>query len=159
MTRQVREVTLNGQANCSGSFLPLKPCSWMSFCRYAIRPAWTPSWPNLQNLDSADYRHFLTPVEFTERFGPTQADYDTVVQYVQNHGLAVVGGSRDGMEVQVKGPVSAIESAFHVNMLAYQHPTRTAHSTRRTASPPWTCPSSCGTSPGWTTTPSRIPCS
>jgi subtilase family serine protease len=35
----------------------------------------------------------------------------------------VVGGSRDGMEVQAKGPVSSIESAFHVNLLTYQHPT------------------------------------
>jgi kumamolisin len=70
-----------------------------------------------------NYRPFLTPVEFTERFGPAQADYDAVVRYVQERGLAVVGGSRDGMEVQVKGPVSAIESAFHVNLLTYQHPT------------------------------------
>ena len=35
----------------------------------------------------------------------------------------MVGGSRDGMEVQVKGPVTAIEGAFHVNLLTYQHPT------------------------------------
>ena len=27
------------------------------------------------------------------------------------------------MEVQVKGPVSAVEAAFHVNMQTYQHPT------------------------------------
>ncbi len=39
------------------------------------------------------------------------------------HGLAVVGGSRDGMEVQVKGTVSAIESAFHISLMVYQHPT------------------------------------
>jgi len=70
-----------------------------------------------------NYRHFLTPAEFTERFGPTQHDYEEVVRYVQSHGLAVVGGSRDGMEVQVKGPVSAIEAAFHINLMMYQHPT------------------------------------
>jgi len=35
----------------------------------------------------------------------------------------VVGGSRDGMEVQVKGSVAAIEAAFHVTMGVYQHPT------------------------------------
>jgi kumamolisin len=34
-----------------------------------------------------------------------------------------VGGSRDGMEVQVKGTVGAIETAFHVSMNTYQHPT------------------------------------
>jgi hypothetical protein len=48
-------------------------------------------------------------------------------------GLTVVGGSRDGMDIQVKGPVSAIESAFHVTMGMYQHPTenRTFYSTDR----------------------------
>ena len=67
--------------------------------------------------------HFLTPAEFTQRFGPTQQDYDAVVRYMQGHGLAVVGGSRDGMDVQVRGSVAAIELAFHVNLLTYQHPT------------------------------------
>jgi kumamolisin len=69
------------------------------------------------------YHRFLTPAEFTERFGPTQADYDKVVQYLKANGLEVVGGSRDGMEVQVKGPVSSVEKAFRVTMLNYQHPT------------------------------------
>jgi kumamolisin len=78
---------------------------------------------DLYNPASSSYRHFLTVAEFTQQFGPSQADYDAVVQYAKTHGLAVVGGTRDGMDVQVKGPVSAIESAFHVNMLTYRHPT------------------------------------
>jgi len=72
---------------------------------------------------SAVYKQYLTPTEFTAKFGPTQADYDAVVQFAGSHGLAVTGGSRDGMEVQVKGTVSAVEAAFHVQMLTYQHPT------------------------------------
>ena len=76
----------------------------------------------LYNPSSPDYRNYLTPSEFTARFGPSQQDYDAVVKYVQDHGLTVVGGSRDGMEVQVKGPVSAIESAFHVGMFNYYDP-------------------------------------
>jgi kumamolisin len=62
-------------------------------------------------------------VEFTERFGPTQTDYEKVVIYVKENGFEVVGGSRDGMEVQIKGPVSSVEKAFHVAMFSYQHPT------------------------------------
>jgi len=76
----------------------------------------------LYDPSSPSYRHFLTPAEFTARFGPTQADYDAVVNFAKTNGLEVVGGSRDGMEVQVKGPVSAIETAFHVTMRTYQHP-------------------------------------
>jgi subtilase family serine protease len=57
--------------------------------------------------------------EFTAKFGPTQEDYDSVVAYANANGLTVTGGSRDGMEVQVKGPVAAVEKAFHVKMLTY----------------------------------------
>jgi subtilase family serine protease len=55
--------------------------------------------------DDLLFHHYLTPAQFTERFGPTQADYDTVVRYMQERGLKVTGGSRDGMEVQVSGSV------------------------------------------------------
>ena len=69
------------------------------------------------------YRQFLTPAEFTSQFGPTEAQYDAVVTFAKTHGLTVTGGSRDGMEVQVKGSVLAVETAFHVSMRTYQHPT------------------------------------
>ena len=72
---------------------------------------------------SPSYRNFLTPAQFTQKFGPSQADYDAVVAYAKANGLTVVGGSRDGMNVQVKGPVSAVESAFHLTMRTYLHPT------------------------------------
>jgi subtilase family serine protease len=71
---------------------------------------------------SPSYHKFLTVSQFTAKFGPTQEDYDTVVDFARSNGLTVTGGTRDGMEVQVKGPVSAVEAAFHVNMLIFQHP-------------------------------------
>ena len=123
MTRHTREATLNGQAKVVGHLpgnrmmqldvvLPLRDQAGLDAFLF-----------ELQNSFSPNYNHYLTPAEFTERFGPTQEHYDAVVRYVQGHGLTVVGGSRDGMEVQVKGSVSAIESAFHVNLLTYSHPT------------------------------------
>lgn len=72
---------------------------------------------------SLNYRNYVTPAEFTARFGPTQNDYDTVVQYLKQHGLVIAGGSRDRMDIQVIGPVSAVESAFNVKMRTYRHPT------------------------------------
>ena len=78
---------------------------------------------DLYNPAGSSYRHFLTVAEFTERFGPSQAHYDAVVQFAKAHGFTVVGGTRDGMEVQMKGPVSAVESAFHLTIRTYQHPT------------------------------------
>jgi len=72
---------------------------------------------------SPSYRHFLTVPEFTARFGPTQEDYDAVVQYALSNGFKVVGGSRDGMDVRLEGSVTSIEAAFNVSMGVYQHPT------------------------------------
>ena len=78
---------------------------------------------DIYNPKSANFRHYLTPTEFTAKFGPTQADYDAVVAFAKNSGLEVTGGTRDGMEVQAKGTVSAIEAAMHITMHTYQHPT------------------------------------
>jgi len=123
MTRHVREATLNGQAKLIGR-LPLNQVMRLDVVLPIRDQAGLDAFlADLYSTTVPNYRHFLTPAEFTERFGPTQQNYDAVVIYVQSHGLAVVGGSRDGMEVQVRGPVSAIESAFHVNLLTYQHPT------------------------------------
>jgi subtilase family serine protease len=122
MTRHVREATLNGQAKLLGH-LPTTQVIQLDVVLPVRDQAGLDTFlADLYSSTVPNYRHFLTPAEFTARFGPTQEHYDAVVKYVQQHGLSVVGGSRDGMEVQVKGPVSAIEQAFHVNLLAYQHP-------------------------------------
>src|ERR1700733_15158931 len=71
---------------------------------------------------SSLFHKFLTPTEFTAKFGPSQAQYDAVVQFAVSNGFTVTGGSRDAMDVQVRGPVSAVENAFHVHMRTYQHP-------------------------------------
>lgn len=123
LTRHVREATRTGEALSLGRLpatqilqidlvLPLRDQAGLdSFLKEVYDPA------------SPSYRHFLTVPEFTQRFGPTQEDYDAVVAFAMASGLKVVGGTRDGMDVQVKGPVSAMEAAFHVNMRTYQHPT------------------------------------
>jgi len=123
LTRHVREVTLTGKARSIGHLpsdqimnlnivLPVRDQTGLdSFLKELYDPA------------SASYRHFLTVAEFTEKFGPTRADYDAVVLFAKTNGFDVVGGSRDGMIVQIRGPVSAVEIAFHVNMGTYQHPT------------------------------------
>ena len=72
---------------------------------------------------SPSYRHFLSVSEFTAQFGPSEEDYDALARYAAANGLQVVGGSRDGMDLQVEGPVPAIEVAFHVSMGVYRHPT------------------------------------
>jgi kumamolisin len=77
---------------------------------------------DVSDPSSPSYRHFLTVPEFTERFGPTQADYDELTQFATSNGFRLVGGSRDGMDLQIEGSISAIERAFNVTMGVYQVP-------------------------------------
>ncbi|HTY85267.1 MAG TPA: S53 family peptidase [Silvibacterium sp.] len=121
-THHVRDAVRNSQAAPVGR-LPESQVMQLDIVLPLRDPAGLKSFlEELYDPNSGIYHQFLTPTEFTERFGPTQADYDAVVTFAKENGLSVVGGSRDGMEVQVKGKVSAIEHAFHVTMRTYQHP-------------------------------------
>jgi subtilase family serine protease len=123
LTHHVREAVLNGQAPPVGR-LPGNQTMQLDVV-LPLRDPQGLKWflEDVYNPNSASYRKFLTPAEFTARFGPTQKDYDTVVHWAKTNGFNVVGGTRDGMEVQIKGSVSAVESAFHLNMRTYRHPT------------------------------------
>jgi len=77
---------------------------------------------DLYDPASPKYRHFLTVEEFTERFGPTSADYERVAQFAKSNGLTVTHTAVNRLVLDVSGPVSAIEQAFRVTMQAYQHP-------------------------------------
>jgi len=77
----------------------------------------------LYNPLSAMYHQFLSVEEFTERFGPSQEDYDAVICFAKENGLTVTGTAPNRMIVNVTGPVANVERAFHINMSVYKHPT------------------------------------
>lgn len=123
VTRHVADAILNGKAQSVGR-LPEDQILKLDI----VLPLRNQS--DLDNLlneiydpNSSSYLHFLTVEEFTNEFGPTQQQYDDVLAFARKNGLKVTGGTRDGMDVQVEAPVSAVETAFHVAMLTYQHPT------------------------------------
>jgi subtilase family serine protease len=123
LTRHVRDVVANGQAPAVGHLsatrsmrlvlaLPLRDRTGLeNFLRDAYDPT------------SASYRKFLTVEQFTERFGPSQEDYDSLIQFAKSSGLTVVETSRNRVNLTVTGSVGTIERALHVNMVVYQHPT------------------------------------
>jgi uncharacterized repeat protein (TIGR03803 family) len=69
------------------------------------------------------FRHYLTPEQFTEKFGPTQRDYDAVAQFARSHGLDITVMHSNRVLLDVAGRVSDIERAFRIKMRLYQHPT------------------------------------
>jgi uncharacterized repeat protein (TIGR01451 family) len=78
---------------------------------------------------STNYHHWLTPEEFTARFGPTEEDYQALVQYAQRNGFTVTATHPNRVVLDVDASVGDIERTLHVEMRTYQHPTeaRTFH--------------------------------
>ncbi|HMD37966.1 MAG TPA: protease pro-enzyme activation domain-containing protein [Candidatus Acidoferrum sp.] len=121
-TRHVRQDVVSGRAQFLNR-LPASQSMRLDVVLALRNPAELESFLHeLYEPSSTSYRHFLTVAEFTARFGPTQADYDAVIHFAEANGFKVVGGTRDGMDVQIEGPVANIEEAFHLNMSVYQHP-------------------------------------
>lgn len=72
---------------------------------------------------SPNYRHYLTPQQFTEQFGPTETDYAAVMNFAKARGLTVSGTHPNRTLLDVSGTVADIEKAFHITLRIYQHPT------------------------------------
>src|SRR5665213_3904960 len=70
-----------------------------------------------------NYRRFLTPDELTARFGPTEQDYAAVKNFARTNGLAVTGTFANRLLLDVTGRVPAVETAFHITLRTYRHPT------------------------------------
>ncbi len=77
---------------------------------------------DIYNPASANYRHYLTVAEFTDRFGPTPADYEAAVQYFAAQGLTIAARTPNRNLIDVDGKVADIERVFHVTLGLYRHP-------------------------------------
>jgi subtilase family serine protease len=72
---------------------------------------------------SPQYRHWLTPDEIAQSYGPTEEDYQAVIAFAQANGLKVTRQQSDHTLLGVSGAVTDIEKMLHVKMQVYQHPT------------------------------------
>ncbi len=78
----------------------------------------------ISDPQSANYRQYLSASEFAERFGPTKADYDKLIAFVEKNGLTVSGTHANRMILDVTGPVAAINQALHISLAMWDHSTR-----------------------------------
>ena len=65
----------------------------------------------------------MTPEEFTAQFGPTEKDYQAVMDFAKSNGLAVTATHPNRVVLDVEGAVADIERAFQVTLRTYRHPT------------------------------------
>jgi subtilase family serine protease len=123
LTPHVQEAILNGAAPLVGQ-LPATQTMHFDVVLALSHPDELDNFlKELYDPTSPSYRHFVTVPEFTERFGPSQKDYDAVVRFAKANGFKIISGSRDAMDIRLQGKVGDIEKALHVTMGVYQHPT------------------------------------
>ncbi len=72
---------------------------------------------------STNYHHYLTPDEFTERFGPTTLDYRKVMDFARTNGFTITQTHSNRLLLDVQAPVSNIEQVFHLKLFKYHQPT------------------------------------
>jgi len=72
---------------------------------------------------STNFHKFLTPVEFTARFGPTEADYAAVRQFAESNGFTVTGTHGNRLVLDVQAGAASVERAFQVSLKTFRHPT------------------------------------
>jgi hypothetical protein len=70
-----------------------------------------------------NFRRFLTPEQFAQRFGPRESDYQALIAFARAHGLRVTATYSNRALLDVEGLPPSIEQAFHVKLCVYQHPT------------------------------------
>ena len=123
LTRHVRDVTQNGEARSLGRLAPTETLRLVLALPLRNHADLEEFLRNVYDPKSPSYRHFLTVEEFTARYGPTQEDYDAVINFAKANGLTVVGTSRNRVNLDVTASVASIEKAFNLRMGLYVHPT------------------------------------
>ena len=82
----------------------------------------------LNDPHDSRYGQYLTPAQFGAQFGPSQAQYNTLVSYLQSKGLMVTQTVPSRTYLSVSGTVGQIDSAFGIALKQFRDPSgRTFH--------------------------------
>jgi subtilase family serine protease len=123
LRNHVRPVVSGGQATPVGFLPPTQQLSLAVTLPLRNQSELTALLASINDASSPEYRHFLSVSDFTEQFGPTQQDYQSVVSFAKANGFTVTGTPANRLLVDITGSVAQIEKAFNVKMTLYQHPT------------------------------------
>jgi uncharacterized protein (TIGR03437 family) len=69
-----------------------------------------------QNPSSPEYHRWLTPEQYAERFGVSQADVNLIVSWLQSQHLAVTAVARGRNWIAASGTAAAVETAFGTSL-------------------------------------------
>jgi subtilase family serine protease len=105
---------------------------------------------------SAQYRRFLTPGQYFQRFGTTASAVSAVESWLTGAGLRVTGVEQHNRYVEVAGSVAAAEAAFGVQINRYRHHGMTVQAPSAALSAPVSVAGSVLAVSGIDTTPSIV---
>jgi subtilase family serine protease len=77
----------------------------------------------LYDPHGTNYHKFLTLLEFTARFGPTEQDYQAVQDFARSNGFAVTGTHGNRLVLDIEANTADIERAFQITLRTFKHPT------------------------------------
>lgn len=69
-----------------------------------------------QDPSSPQYHHWLTPAEFNQRFGPSDADVAQITQWLKGQGFTVTFSSAQQRRIAFTGDVTTAQAAFQVQI-------------------------------------------
>ena len=119
----IRPVIANGQAAPVGVLPPSQRMNLAIMLPLRNQAELGSLLDRLYDPASPDYHQFLSVGQFTEQFGPTVEDYQVVVDFAKANGFTVTNTPPNRLLVDINGTVAQIQSAFHVVMTVYKHPT------------------------------------
>jgi kumamolisin len=120
LTRHVRDEVANGRAQLVGQLPANQTLRFDIVLPLRDRAGLQNFLLELQDPTSPSYHQFLTPQEFTVRFGPSQEDWDAVVAFAKASGFQIISGDLEGRDLRLTGTVANIEKAFHVTLGTYK---------------------------------------
>ncbi len=75
---------------------------------------------DIYNPKSKVFRHFITQRQIANRFGPSRADYDSVLRWMKSNDFRLVRGSKNRLTITVRGTRADAERAFGVRIADYR---------------------------------------
>ncbi|MFZ0817805.1 MAG: protease pro-enzyme activation domain-containing protein [Candidatus Sulfotelmatobacter sp.] len=120
LTHHVREEVANGRAQLVGQLPATQTLRFDIVLPLSDRAGLQSFVQDVQDPTSSSYRRFLTPEEFTARFGPSEENWEALIAFAKASGFEIISGDLEGRDLRLTGTVANIERAFHVTLGNYQ---------------------------------------
>ncbi len=127
LTRHVREEVANGKAQLVGKLPATQTLRFDIVLPLSDRAGLQSFVQDVQDPTSSSYRRFLTPEEFTARFGPSEENWEALIAFAKASGFEIISGNLESRDLRLTGTVANIERAFHVTLGNYQDLTDGLH--------------------------------